>query len=420
MAFDEVKTLIEEGTAKVNLTLTAMRSELDSLKSADVVSTEKIARMETDLAAALAAKQAAELKAQATEDRLAEVETKLNRPGGGGGAPEPEDEYKTAFIDYVRDPQSPAAQTKMYELSRKATDTRTSTAGSGGYALPEQIARDIAKQVQDISPIRAIARVVQVGTPDYKELVNLNGFGTEWVGETTTRAQTDTPDLGECAPTFGDLAAKPEATRHSLEDLFFDVEGWLTESAAEQYAIAEGQAFVAGDGSNKPTGFLDGTPVNTEDASRAFGVLQYVATGAAAALSANPFDEMHDLAYTLKAGYRGNARWVMNSNTMAAFAKVKSDDGVYLLQASQAEGAPDRINGYGVTIAEDMPGIAANAFPVAFGDFQRGYVIADRVGMGMVRDEVTKPGYIRFMMYKRVGGKLKDTNAIKLLRIAAS
>lgn len=297
---------------------------------------------------------------------------------------------------------------------------RTSTAGSGGYALPEVIAREIAKQVQDISPIRQIARVVQVGTPDYKELVNLNGFGTEWVGETDTRTQTGTPDLGECAPTFGEIAAKPEATRHSLEDLFFDVESWLMSSGAEQFAIAEGVAFVSGNGTNKPTGILAGTPAATADGARAFGTLQYIPTGAAAALSSNPFDEMHDLAYGLKAGYRGNARFVMNSNTMASFAKIKSSDGVYLLQRAQAEGVPDRINGYAVTIAEDMPDVAADAFPVAFGDFQRGYLIADRVGMGLVRDEVTKPGYIRYIMYKRVGGKLKDTNAIKLLKIAAS
>lgn len=415
MPVEELKSLIEEG----NKTIVALRAEVDGMKSEDTLSKDKIARIEKDLAETLAAKQAAELAAKATEERLAEVETKLNRPGGLPGVDKP-DEYKDAFIEYLRRPQDPTVQTKLSEMEAKATDVRTGTAGSGGYALPEVIAREIAKQVQDISPIRSIARVVSVGTPDYKELVNLNGFGTEWVGETATRNQTDTPDLGECAPTFGELAAKPEATRHSLEDLFFDVESWLMAAAAEQYAIAEGAAFVAGDGTNKPTGFLTGTPVGTADATRAFGVLQYIATGQAAALSSNPFDELHDLAYTLKAGYRGGAQFVMNSNTMASFAKVKSADGVYLLQPAQVAGAPDRINGYGVTIAEDMPDIAADAFPVAFGDFSRGYLIADRVGMGIVRDEVTKPGYIRFIMYKRVAGKLKDSNAIKLLKIAAS
>jgi HK97 family phage major capsid protein len=416
MALDELKPLIEEG----NKTIAALRAEVESMKQADVVQAEKVARIEADLAKTFEAKQKAELEQKAIADRLAEVETKAARPAGVESKAAQSDEYKEAFIAFIRAPHNPANQAKMYDLQQKATDVRTSTAGSGGYALPEVISTDIAKQVQDMSPIRSIARVVTVGTPDYKELVDLNGFATEWVGEVTTRSQTNTPNLGEVAPTFGEIAAKPEATRHSLEDLFFDVEAWLASSAVEQFSIAEGLAFVSGNGTNKPTGFLAGTPVATADASRAFGVLQYVATGQAAALATNPFDTFHDLTFGLKAGYRTNARWVMNSLTMAALAKIRDADGRYLMQASIADGVPERINGYGITVAEDMPNIGANAFPVAFGDFQRGYLIADRVGMGIVRDEVTKPGYIRYIMFKRVGGKLKDTNAIKLLKIAAS
>lgn len=414
MDANELKTLIEDG----NKTITALRSEVDGMKSADVVSAEKLARIEADLAANISAKQSAELAQKAIETRLAEVETKAARPNGGAKA-EMSDEYKEAFVAFIRNPGNPALQSKMYELQAKAADVRTSTAGSGGYALPEMIAADIAKQVQDISPIRQIARVVQVGTPDYKELVDLNGFGTEWVGEITTRAQTDTPNIGECAPTFGELAAKPEASRHSLEDLFFNVEAWLTGSATDAFAIAEGAAFVSGDGTNKPTGFLAGpTPVVTSDATRAFGTLQFYATGVAADFASDPFDTFHTIAYGLKAGYRGASRWVMNSNTQASLAKVKDVDGRYLLQSSVAAGVPSTINGYAITVAEDMPNVAAGTFPVAFGDFGRGYLIADRAGMGIVRDEVTKPGYIRYIMFKRVGGKLKDTNAIKLLKVS--
>jgi HK97 family phage major capsid protein len=412
----ELKKLIEDG----NKVITSLRSEVDGIKAADVVKTEKIGRMEAELAANLAAKQAADLSAKALETRLADMETKMARPNG---LPKPGDEaateYKEAFLNFVRHPQDPSAGQKLYDLNRKAADVRTSTVGSGGYALPEQIATDIAKQVQDMSPIRSIARVVQVGTPDYKELVDLNGFGFEWVGETTTRNQTNTPNLGEVAPTFGSIVAKPEATVESLEDLFFNVEDWLMRSATEQFAIGEGIAFVSGNGTNKPTGFLAGpTPVATSDASRAFGTLQYLPTGQAAALATNAYDSFQDLALLLKAGYRPGSRWVMNSITMAALAKVKDAEGRFMLNASVADGLPDRILGYGITIAEDMPVIAANAFPVAFGDFSRGYLIADRVGMSAVRDEVTKPGYLKFILRKRVGGLLKDTAAIKLLKIS--
>lgn len=414
MANDEITALIEAG----NKTIEAIRAEVDGLKSADVISSEKIARMEADLARALSAKQAAEMEQKALENRLAAIEAKANRPGAP--AAQLADDHKAALLDYMRKGDVGGAGARLYELSQKATDVRVATNASGGYALPKQIAGDIAQVAMDLSPIRQIARVVQTGTTDYHELVDLGGLGYEWLGETDTRNQTNTPDLADVVPTFGALAAKPEATRVSISDLFFDVENWLIQSAAFKFAQGEGVAFISGNGTNKPTGFLNGTPVSTADASRAFGTLQYVATGQAATLATNPFDTFTDILFTLKAAYRSNATWVMNSLTMAALAKVKDSTGRPLLQASVVNGVPDMISGKPITIAEDMPGIAAGTFPIAVGDFKQGYLIADIPGMWMVRDEITKPGWVRFPMDRRVGGKVKDSNAIKLVKIAAS
>lgn len=417
MALDDLKPLIEEG----NKTIVALRGEVESMKSADAVQREKIARMEADLAANFKAKQDAEMAQKAMEKRLEEIEAKASRPGGFGGKTESVDEHKAAFVEFMRKGQNGGADQRLFDIQAKAVDVRVSTTASGGFALPKEIASSVLKTLQEISPIRAISNVVQVGTTDYHEVVSGAGFGTEWVGEVTTRSQTNTPDFFDIAPTFGELAARPEVTRHSLNDLFFDVESWLMGEAAERFAAAEGLAFVSGDGSNKPTGFLAGpTPVSTADASRAFGTLQYLATGQAAALATNAFDSFKDLLYSLRSGYRANARYVMNSVTMAALSKVKDSQGRYLLQAAVSAGAPDTIDGRPITIAEDMPNIAANAFPVALGDFQKGYTIADVVGMWMVRDELTKTGWVRFPMSKRVGGRLRDTQAIKLLKIAAS
>lgn len=412
---NEVKTLFDEG---MKLT-TALRSEVDELKgkAADFIDTEKLSKIEADLAANI---QKREEEAVALKARVDEMETKLNRPGMGGKADQEADEHKSAFIDWMRDPRDFDRERKLKELQTKAADTRTSTAASGGYAMPEEISRMINKTLFDVSPIRQIAKVVTVGTPDYKELVDRNGFGFEWVGETTSRSQTNTPDLAECAPTFGEIAAKPQATTHSMDDLFFDVEAWLMASAMEQYAVAEGVAFISGNGTNRPTGFLDGTPVATADASRAYGTLQYIPTGAAAALGTDPFNNIIDLQMGAKAGYRANGRFVMNSSTAASLAKVQASDDQYLWQPSLIAGQPDMVRGRPVTYAEDMPNIAADAFPIAFGDFQRGYLIADRVGMRVVRDEVTTPGYVKFIVSKRVGGKVLDSDAIKLLKVATT
>ena len=280
--------------------------------------------------------------------------------------------------------------------------------------------RQIARLSVDISDMRSICTVRTVGSTDYKELFDVNGAAFEWVGETDTRNQTNTSDLAEVAPTFGMASAKPQATEESLEDLFFDVEGWLVQTASEAIGQGEGAAFVAGNGTKKPTGFLAGpTPVTTTDASRAFGTLQYIFGGQAAALPTS-LDPLYDMVYGLRARYRRNARWVGGKLVFGGVRKLKDTTNQYLWQPAVAAGQPDMLMGYPVTEAEDMPVVAANAFPLAFGDFREGYLIADRVGMRITRDEITTPGYVKFYIRRRVGGKLRNTQAIKLLKISTS
>ena len=380
---------------------------------------------------------------QEAKSKLEKIEAKLARPGVlDGGRQEGETkeaaEYRQAFMGWVRNPSDVRAtgelQQKMRELKKanaaalggddgwetRAAQTTTLTGSAGGFALPEIIERQIARLSVDISPIRQIATVRTVGSPDYKELFDINGAGFEWVGETDARTQTNTPDLAEVAPTFGMASAKPQASEESLDDLFFNVEDWLISSAAEAIAQGEGAAFISGNGTKKPTGFLAGpAPVATADASRAFGTLQYVAGGQAAAMPASA-DVFFDLIYSLRARYRTNARWVCSKLVLSALRKYKDTSNQYLWQPSLIAGQPDMFMGYAVTEAEDMPAVGANAFPLAFGDFREGYLIADRVGMRITRDEITTPGFVKFYVRKRVGGKLRNTQAIKLLKIATT
>ena len=372
------------------------------------------------------------------KSRLEKMETKLARPGAWGGDEKDQpsleaSEYKHVFLDWMRSPQDPERKAAVHEkqkaleakaratgLETRSTQVITTTGAAGGFALPEQIERSIARLSVDISPIRQISTVRMVGTSDYKELFDVNGAGFEWLGEADTRNQTNTPDLAEVAPTFGMASAKPQASEESLDDLFFDVEGWLISSAAETLAAGEGAAFVSGNGTKKPTGFLAGpTPVTTVDASRAFGTLQYIAGGQAAAMPTTA-DIFYDIIYSLRARYRANAQWVTSKLVLAAMRKYKDTTNQYLWQPSVVAGQPATFLGYGVTEAEDMSAVAANAFPLAFGDFREGYLIADRVGMRITRDEITTPGFVKFYVRKRVGGKIRNSQAIKLLKIATS
>jgi HK97 family phage major capsid protein len=407
--------------------------ELKTKGSVDPLLEEKLRKVDAEL------NTLTELKAS-----LDAMQTKLSRPGLAGAGSQEQREtpealsYRHAFLAWVRNPTDPerrtALQQRAKELRRveakafgdddgfetRAAQTVTSTGSAGGFALPEVIERQIQRLSVDISPIRQIATVRTVGSPDYKELFDINGAAFEWVGEAATRNQSNTPDLAEVAPTFGMASARPRASEESLDDLFFDVENWLITSAAEAIAQGEGLAFVSGNGTNRPTGFLAGpTPVVTADASRAFGTLQYIASGQAAALPTSA-DVFYDVIYALRARYRANARWVTNKLVLSAMRKYKDTTNQYLWQPSLVAGQPETFMGYPITEAEDMPVVGANNFPIAFGDFREGYLIADRVGMRMTRDDITAPGFVNFYVRKRVGGRLRNTQAIKLLRISAT
>lgn len=360
--------------------------------------------------------------------KLEAMETRMSRPGAygeGESTSREAAEYKGAFLNWMRSPTDQERQQKVTAAQRnletRAADARTSTGASGGFALPEEIERTIARLGVDMSPIRSLATVRTVGTPDYKELIDVNGAAFEWIGETDTRAQTNTPDLAEIAPTFGMASAKPQATEESLDDLFFDVENWLIQSAAEAIYAGEGAAFVSGNGTKKPKGFLAGpAPLSTADSSRAFGTLQYIASAQAAAMPTSP-DVFFDMIYSLRARYRANATWVTSKAVLATIRKYKeATTNAYMWQPALAAGQPSSFAGFPMVEAEDMPAVGAGTFPLAFGDFREGYLICDRVGMRMTRDEITTPGYVKFYIRKRVGGVLRNTQAIKLLKISAS
>lgn len=366
----------------------------------------------------------AELKSlKEIREKLEALSKRAARPGGDGEKGEkftPEQmEHKTAFESYIRNPGSEKARTDLEAAQTKAVTTTVDA--SGGYAVPEVISRRIERELTEISPLRQIVDVQQAGSKDFKILVDVRGLTYGWVGETDARAETGTPGLEEVAPTFGMIYAYPKASEESLDDMFFNVENWLVSSIVEGFAEGEESAIVNGNGTKKPTGFLNGTPTDQADGTRAFGTLQYVGTGAAAAFAtANPADTFLETIYTLKKGYRRNARWLMNKAVAGEVMKFKDGDGNYLWQPSATMGQPDRFMGYAVSESEEMPDVAANAFPVAFGDFSAGYLLADLVGLRLTRDEITTPGYVKWYARRRLGGKVKKSEAIKLIKIAAS
>ena len=291
---------------------------------------------------------------------------------------------------------------------------------AGGYAVPEELDAAIDRTLTAISPIRAIANVVKVGSAGYRKLVTKGGTPSGWVAETAGRPETGTPDFHEIAPPFGELYANPAASQAMLDDAAFDVEAWLAHEIAGEFARAEGAAFVAGNGVNRPKGFLAAPTAIQVDSIRPFGTLQVVHTGVAGGFpGSDPQDKLIDLVQALRPPYRQGATFVMNSATAARIRKFKTADGAFLWQPGLTVGQPDSLLGYPVVEAEDMPDVAADSLSIAFGNFKAGYLIAERTETQILRDPFTNKPFVHFYATKRVGGQVANSEAIKLLKFSA-
>lgn len=333
----------------------------------------------------------------------------LKRPDGTGT--KAASEHKTAFMQFVRK----GVDTGLGELQAKALQIGSDA--DGGYAVPEELDRSIIELLKDSSPMRQVCNQITVGSPDYRRLVSLGGAGSGWVGETDARPETGTPTLAPISAFMGEIYANPQATQTSLDDIFFDAEGWLNGEVAREFSEREGNAFLLGNGDKKPKGILAYAMSVAGDKTRPFGTLQKLVSGTAGGFTG---DNLINLIHSLKAGYRANARFMMTNLTLAYVRKLKDSEGNYLWRPGLELGQPSTLLSYGITENEDMPDVAADANAISFGDYKRGYTIVDRIGTRVLRDPYTNKPYVGFYTTKRVGGMLVDSQAVKILTLSAA
>ncbi|WP_099865121.1 phage major capsid protein [Pararhizobium haloflavum] len=374
--------------------------ELTEKGAADVVTGEKVERISKSLDAQ-----------QRAIDGLLLTKARP-RIGGATGTPE-RLEHTNAFGAYIRKGQ----ETGLRQIEAKAMSYGSDP--DGGFLVPEEIDTEIGRRLGELSPIRSIATVRQVTGAVLKKPFAVSGMAVGWVGETDQRPETATGQLAELSFPTMELYAMPAATASLLEDSAVDIDAWITAEVEIAFAEQEGAAFVAGDGVNKPRGFLDYPSVMENDWT--WGSLGHIATGTDGNFDpAEPSDVLVETVYALKAGYRQNASFVMNRKTQAAIRKIKDADGNYVWQPPASAGQRAALMGFPVVEAEDMPDIGADATPIAFGDFRRGYLVVDRTGVRVLRDPYSAKPYVLFYTTKRVGGGVQDFDAIKLVKFAAT
>jgi HK97 family phage major capsid protein len=379
----------------------ARLDEIETRLSADVVTEDKLARIEGAL--------------DETRRRLDRAAVEARRPPLGAPAGEGRDpaatEHKAAFDAYMRSGEA---------AGLKRLEAKALSAGSGpdgGYLVPATLEREVLRRLAAVSPIRAVASVRAISGGLYKRAFSIAGAASGWVGETAPRPQTASPTLAELSFPAMELYAMPAATQTLLDDAVVDITRGIAEEVEAAFAEQESAAFVGGDGVNKPKGFLAAPTVAND--LWTWGNLGFVATGAAGAFpAAHPSDKLVELIYALKSGYRQNASFVMNRRTQSVIRKFKDGQGTYLWQPPASLGQPATLMSFPVVEAEDMPDIAAGAHALAFGDFRRGYLVVDRTGVRVLRDPFSAKPYVLFYTTKRVGGGVQDYDAIKLMRFA--
>lgn len=381
-------------------------AEIEKRGASDVVLSEKVNRAVAEIA-----------EMQSVKTRLDKAEALLARPlGNGGKAPDevtPEIEARQAVEHYLRTNDS----SKMRDLQTRALTS--GVAGSGGYTVPKEVELEIERMVVEISEVEGLVTVKTVRSPDYKKNVNKRGLAGAWSAETPARTVQADSAYDQVSFTSGELYGYADVSRWLVEDSQNEIWSDVMQDTSEALAQLEGNAVFSGNGTDKPTGLLTGTPVSTGDAARAFGVLQYFASGTAATLGTSA-DLFITVPQAVKKQYRRAASWTMNKNTVAEVMKFKDTTGQYLWQPSVQAGAPSMLRGYPVNEIEAMPDIAANAFPIGFGDFKRAYTMIRIGGMSMMRDEVTRPGFIRAYTFRRLGGNKVNSEAVKLVKCAIS
>ena len=390
-AFEEFKKVNDErleavekgdGTAMLDAKLEKIEAKLDSYEDLNQKMT------------------VAEQNATDVKGQLDKLETVLKRPNSGFDTKSIDESLQT-FDAYCR-----KGFDALTDAEKKALTV--SNDSTGGYLAPPEYVRELIKTVTEISPIRSIARVRSTGQRSIQVPKRTGTFAAQWVAESGTRSETTGYQVGLEEIPAHEYYALVDISEQDLEDSVFDLEAEMQSEFSTQFAKAEGTAFVSGNAVGKPEGFMTNSDVSE------------VNSGNGTALLA---DGLLTLVHSIKSEYASNATFVLNRSTLPAIRKLKDTAGQYVFQAgmSLVSGVPNTILGYPYVEATDMPSVGANAFPVAFGDFSKAYMIVDRVALAVLRDPFTQAttGNVRYIARRRVGGQVVLPEAIVKQKVSA-
>ena len=405
-AQEEIKSIFEE--------FKTANDAKDDGKADDSTNDDKLAKMET-------AMQKRETEIAELKTLQKKLEIKINRTDGMTGDADGGDEdpnaitEKKSWVKYLVTGRESLSQdehntlthcTKEGEIPKGQKVLTVGNDVTGGYLAISEFVREIIKEIIEFSPIRSIASIRTTANESIMIPKRTAVFAALWGNERGSELETTGLRYGRENIPVHKLRARKDISDEDLTDTEFNLEAELRMEFAEQFAVAEGAAFVSGSGVGRPEGLLEEPDIVITD-SAASGVLDS--------------DILITVFYLLKDGYAVNGKWLMKRETIGGVRNLKDSDLQYLWQPGLNGAEQSTLLGKPIVEATDMPVIAAGAKSIMFGDFRRGYQIVDRSGMSMLRDPFTsaEDGTVRFFMRKRLGGQVKLADCLKILRIKA-
>lgn len=356
---------------------------------------------------------------------LAELKAKAEQPDSKSSKEQKDEESikrKEAYEAYIKfghDRLSPEYAKLLVKCEKgegapQHKALSSSNDSGGGYLVVPDYEASIIKTIVEFSPVRQVARVKPTSTGSSKQPKRTGTFAGQWTSEQGTRTETTGLTYGSEEIPNHELFALVDCSQQQLEDSVFNMETEINSEMGEQFGVAEGAAFISGNGAGKPEGITVSSAINS------------VTCGNSSSHLAEADDYIAAL-YKLKSGYvNPNTRWLLNRSQVATLRKLKfkigSDNVNYIW--SPGLDALQSANILGVPYLEctDMnwelaTSAAAGKIVALVGDFTKGYVISDRVQISMFRDPYTQAtvGNVRFIARKRVGGQVVLGEAITKL-----
>lgn len=369
--------------------------KIDGLKNSVKSKEESIAELE----AIIAEKSISKDKEKEFVDRIKELENSfasdVNTKDKKGYVNS--EEYKS-LMDYVK--QGPKLEMERVKY------LRTDNGANGGYLVPVALNNQIMEEVEELDPIRGLARVFSSKTKALEIPIRTSLPVATYEGEAEQVGTSNSNYKLETLTAYAQSIQTP-LTWDIIQFANYDMIQQASKDAAMAFAIGEGTGFLKGNGVKQPSGIVTNATIQAAAAtSAASGKVSLV--------------DVIQLPGNLKTGYINNARFFMNQKTLFALRSEQDENGNFLWRIG-GEGMPNEIAGIPYVILPGMDNVAANSYSVGVGDFFYGYYILDAVQVAMVRDEVTEANkrIVKLTWFKWNTGQVGIPEAFKLLKTKA-